>query len=551
MNHSTTPEVSSKEKTARISNILEILENKHESALPVQSEDVSNVASDDYSAIYIDPCDWAFTVASINNSLKVFPCNLFSYRERVCWVGKRESANVLKEEKYVPPRVKPHTVCPGFFASLLKKNRKILKKTQNGWIPIKFSYDLAAEYLVDISNWILPTLVAVICHPVIDLKWNIIETEGYHPDSGLYIDFDGVKFPPITLPTAESRALVHSFLDECKFDSEISRAAGYSYLMTCLLSKILPRKPLFLITSPEAGLGKSALMDAGHILATGFMSDTVDWPDSDAEMEKRVLGCLMAGDPIICFDNVETGFTVKSKTICKATSQNGMRARRLHTHDMMSAPCDAMFVVTGNSCVISGDLSIRSIICRLCSKDCRASGVKRKRKRLEIQAQEQRSALVVAFLMEVHAAKFLEFNNKTFEKSFLRCEDWDRMVRATAINFGCEDPVKCLEIIDQEDPDEGIGITIWEMWHEKSLPNVAYTISKMLEINANLKEYLEETFQSKDGKYSSIIAGGWIAKNASRIFGSIRLDRIMPDYRGVKQYKSFDIPVIPQDSIPS
>ena len=57
------------------------------------------------------------------------------------------------------------------------------------------------------------------------------------------------------------------------------------------------------LTAPAAGTGKSLLVDLVSILLTGQPAPVISAEIDDAEFEKRLGACLMAGDPIISLDN--------------------------------------------------------------------------------------------------------------------------------------------------------------------------------------------------------------------------------------------------------
>ena len=96
------------------------------------------------------------------------------------------------------------------------------------------------------------------------------------------------------------------------------------------------------------------------------------------------------------------------------------------------------------------------------------------------------------------------------------------------------DPVKCVEAIALEDPEEVRGTALWELWHEATRGQ-AMSIKEAVRLGKddNLKSYLSEEWPSRDilCSYDARRAGNWIAGKAGRVFGALRLDKVGVDHR--------------------
>ena len=90
------------------------------------------------------------------------------------------------------------------------------------------------------------------------------------------------------------------------------------------------------------------------------------YPDDQDEMQKILFSVAMAGDRLMLFDNVGTGFSIGGSALDRAVTARTVKGRILGRSEMTSElPMNVVFFVTGNNLGIKGDALRRVVPCRL------------------------------------------------------------------------------------------------------------------------------------------------------------------------------------------
>jgi hypothetical protein len=487
-------------------------------------------------AIYFNPMKLDESFKSINTSLELLRSDIFIYRDRLCQIGRRALRPSQKNLKKKKDFLAAIPLSARAFAAIINKTRKTFVKRGEKWVEGAFSENAAKDYLVCPNDWDVPQLTAIIFAPTLDGEGNPIEKEGFHEETGLYLHFGGVVFKPIAEASNEDVRLFESIFEECKFDSDVSKAVAYAWVLTSLISYSLPTKPFFLVTAPEMGSGKSAIIDVGHILATGQRAQAIPLPIDEEGLKKSLLSLLDAGEQFVCFDNTKGASHIESDVLCIATTQPTLSDRLLRTNTMKSVPCDTLISATGNGISIKGEMAARSLVCKLMCKDSKATQIKWTRDPLEQQCLKNRVEFFSAAINILYSGKKKPKPN--FGLKFPRFEEWTDWIRNVVVEMGLPDPVTCIDAIEEDDPIQVTGKAIWELWHETTGGDgFAKTLQMVAAKNDELKGYLRERFPGKDGEYNTHTAGNWIAAHAGRVFSNIRLERA-GDYKRAAAYRT-------------
>ena len=206
----------------------------------------------------------------------------------------------------------------------------------------------------------------MVAHPVLTPDGRVISTPGYDRGTGLLIEITGA-WPVLDAPTRDHAVAVCARLRELlrhyPWVSDEDRAVGLSLLLTAIARPVLPAAPMHCVDSPEAGSGKSLLIDVASILASGGPASVMDFGRDAVEAGKRLDAMMLAGDPIIAIDNVEV--PLEGAVLCQILTQPARRIRVLGTHTVVTVPCVQMVTASGCNITLRGDIVRRSIICRL------------------------------------------------------------------------------------------------------------------------------------------------------------------------------------------
>ena len=166
------------------------------------------------------------------------------------------------------------------------------------------------EALQGRDAWPFPMLEGIVCSPTLRPDGSLLNTPGYDPDTGLYLDTNGTTFPQIPVrPTLDDARTAIGHLQQAFIDFPFAESCHFSAALTAVLSlvcrfAIMGNVPLFAIRANTRGSGKSLLADVVSIIGTGRAAPR--WPHvtEDEEERKRLLTVALAGYPAIHIDNV-------------------------------------------------------------------------------------------------------------------------------------------------------------------------------------------------------------------------------------------------------
>ena len=224
------------------------------------------------------------------------------------------------------------------------------------------------------------------------------------------------------------------------FVSKDDKAVALSLILTAIARPGLPTAPLHGFDAPVAGSGKSKLVDIASILATGHEAGVTAQGETREEAEKRFSTLLMRGDLIIALDNCEG--PLEGVVFNQALTQQWANLRILGQSKAIRVRCAALITATGNNLIIKGDLTRRSVVCRLDPK------VERPELRQFAydpiaDAKDNRGELVVAVLTILRAYHVAGRPNRPPRlQSF---EIWSDTVRGALMWLGAGDPAGTMD----------------------------------------------------------------------------------------------------------
>jgi hypothetical protein len=198
-----------------------------------------------------------------------------------------------------------------------------------------------------------------------DLK---IHTErGYHPAEKVWLDPE-VDLPPIPDdPHHESvkeavQFLMDDWLGDFAFKDNASRAHALALaLLPFVRPAIAEATPLYLANAPKAGSGKSTLTKT--VLAPGIGNiSLVNLTRWGPELEYKVTSWLIAGKPVIWFDNQAPDHVVDSALLAALISEPSFSGRPVGTSESPDLPIRCAWVMTGNKLRFTEELARRAVL---------------------------------------------------------------------------------------------------------------------------------------------------------------------------------------------
>ena len=301
----------------------------------------------------------------------------------------------------------------------------------------------------DLANW--PVLRGVVAHPVLTPDGRVISERGYDRDTGLLIEITS-SWPIPDAPTRDDAVAAWVRLKELlrhyPWVSEVDRAVALSLLLTAIARPVLPAAPMHCVDSPEAGSGKSLLVNVASILASGAPASVMDFGRDAVEAGKRLDAMMLAGDLIIAIDNVEV--PLEGAVLCQMLTQPARRIRVLGTHTVVTVPCVQMVTASGCNITLRGDIVRRSIICRL---DAHAERPEWRDIDQDLIAEvRERRRELVADIITVMLAYQRAGQPATGASPLGGFGAWSRTVRQALVWAGEADPCGVMDRIRGDDP---------------------------------------------------------------------------------------------------
>lgn len=302
-----------------------------------------------------------------------------------------------------------------------------------------------------IGRWRFPVLAGIVNAPTLRLDGTILDVPGYDEATGLLFDPAGVVFPKIRPDPRREHAekalrRIGEIIADFPFATDAHRSVALSAILTACVRRSLRTAPLHGFSAPVAGSGKSKLVDIASVISTGREAGVVAMGKNPEELEKRLVSLLLGGYAI-AIDNVEG--QLNSDLLCQILSQTMVRPRILGKSEVPEAPTNVLVTATGNNLVIAGDMTRRSILCRLDPKlerpELRQFGFEP-----VTRAKDDRGLLFAAAMTILRA--YHVAGRPVRSQVLGSFEDWSLLVRDALIWLGCADPVATMEQARDDDP---------------------------------------------------------------------------------------------------
>ncbi len=246
------------------------------------------------------------------------------------------------------------------------------KETDKGMVATAPPKDLAKDILA-LGEWTFPPLEGIIQAPTLRPDGSVFSDPGYDPITRLYyIKPPNLFVPPIPEnPTQEdikdAVSLILEIITDFPFEDQADRANCIALITTLPLRPAIPNNvPMAVISAPAPGTGKSLLQDIVAIVGTGESAPMAGFPRDDDELRKFITSRLLAGDPLVSFDNLE--LPLWGPSLARALTCQEWEDRVLGGNTTVRLPQKAVWVCNGNNLKIRGDLPRRTFPIRLDAK---------------------------------------------------------------------------------------------------------------------------------------------------------------------------------------
>lgn len=394
------------------------------------------------------------------------------------------------------------------------------------YAPTEPPIDLALTLIAAADRHSWPALRAISQVPVIAADGSLVTEPGFHAESGLLLNLTEewpTPSPPDQVAAVAARETLEHLVRHFPFASAADRAVALSLLVTACSRGMLPTAPLHAVDAPEAGVGKSLLVDCAAILATGSRAAVIDYGRDATEAGKRLDAALLAGDAFIAIDNIEA--PLEGAALCQTLTQAARTIRIMGTNMQAAAPCSAFVSATGNNLILRGDIVRRALVCRLDPQTDRPE-LRRFDQDLLVEAARQRADLVTAALT-IPRAYILAGRPDAGLSPLGSFEEWSQTVRAALVWAGAADPCDTMSRTRTADPHllaTGAVFSSWRATFGEEGGTVAEAIARAPG-RLDLAEALAEVCSNR-GTLDARRLGNWLRQRRdSRAAGMVLRNR--------------------------
>jgi Bifunctional DNA primase/polymerase, N-terminal len=409
----------------------------------------------------------------------------------------------------------------------------------------------------------LPILSGPISSPLILPSGRIVETPGFDPPTGFFFNPLGIVFDPVpTKPTRQAALDAVDLLDQLLRDFPFADDAGVSHsvalagLLTSVMRRAVGLAPMFAISAPLFGSGKSYLVNIFCGLATGRAAPVITPGKTEKEFETRLDALLLEGVGFVAIDNVEPA-QLGVQALATTLSEKEKKCRVLGESKMPVCSTDVFVSCTGNNLEISQDLRRRTLLCELKPKEERPWTRNFDADPVEMLSRE-RGRFVIACLTIIQAyrasgEKAMVINEAGVAVApvpYANYGVWSRMIREPLLWLGLADPLASQVTTEDLDPyrDEIYSLALeWEALFggdpKASAEIVAraehrYTEEPRLLKNPGFSAALM-TVAGIKGTIDSGKLSHWLRRVRGQVVDGYSFERVENKYSNVKKKKGF------------
>ncbi len=219
------------------------------------------------------------------------------------------------------------------------------------------------------STWpSLPPLEAITEIPLTRRDTTVIDTPGYDTATGILYrprrEYPHIPDRPTAADLARALDAIADVLWNVAFESPAHYAAFLAAVLTPIARPAFDGPaPLFLFDAPTAGSGKGMLAKVAGLIGSGRWPAIAQFPKEEDERKKAITTYVMAGDPIVSFDNV-TG-RLGGDALCTALTEPVWTDRVLGASRKWSGPMRTVFYATSNNAQLGTDMDRRAVHIRI------------------------------------------------------------------------------------------------------------------------------------------------------------------------------------------
>ena len=279
----------------------------------------------------------------------------------------------------------------------------------------------------------------VLTHPF----WNrteLLSKKGYDPATQAYLDCQNEYDLDTEKHTAQDDLEIwKEILQDFPFREESDFENAISYMLTLIIRQGLntgETVPLFDITAPREGVGKSLLADVLTAAVLGRTPIVRSLSSAKPEVEKEIAAALRGAPESVIFDNVDNAKPLDCSTLASVVTQPRRAFRILGFSEEMFYENRATILYTGSNVEVTPELAKRLVAIRLAD-----TGVSEKDRKVKVEGLlnhtiHRHIELVSSALRMVR--RWIDQGSKESPENLHRMRQWSRVVHGimNANGFG-------------------------------------------------------------------------------------------------------------------
>ncbi|NDP39898.1 MAG: hypothetical protein GZ093_14300 [Rhodoferax sp.] len=387
-------------------------------------------------------------------------------------------------------------------------------------------------------------LTAVTTAPTLRPDGSVLDEPGHDPATGLmYVTTEAYPLAVPQSPTIDQAldalAKLWHPIRLFPFADEVAIGVTLAAMLSACLRPALPTCPATGFDAPAAGTGKTLLAKCIGALATGGDVAVLPPTNEEDECRKRLFAALRGGSKVLLWDNVRE--PLGNSVIDSFLTSSLFADRVLGVSENVELPNRALFLVSGNNLVLTGDTHRRILLARL---DAQIETPFKREFEFDplTEVCNNRQALVVAALTIVRAY-IAAGRPKVATGRIASFELWDDLVRQPLcwlrermMESGRDltdlplfvDPADSIDRAASENPETSKLAALLNAWiatFGTTPTSPAQAITKAMEIfgaQSVLFDALDE-IAGQNSKLNVRILGRWLERHAGQLCTGLRL----------------------------
>ncbi len=326
----------------------------------------ADIGADDGNVIYVNDTDIAERTRQIERGLIAADIGIYRLADRLMYPRKLEDDEIVDGVRRPKNLMRLCHASPDWLAiqaSSASSRMTFLRKGPKGSFKVAPTAEIMRALEVTIADRHFPVIHGLVTTPTLTRN-----EPGYDSDARLYLGFEKGAFGEIPLaPTrADAEAALARLVEPAKFfpfATPSDKAVWLAAMLTAVVRGQLRSCPVVAFDAPAAGSGKTKLAQMVGLLGLGVLPPAGSWGENEEENSKTLFSILRAGDTVVLFDNVDE--PIGNPDLCRALTAPTIMGRVLGVSEMVTLSTRTLIMFTGNNLQIAGDMTRRTIVCRL------------------------------------------------------------------------------------------------------------------------------------------------------------------------------------------